>query len=546
MNNSNLSPTSNIQPQHQHYWILITLLAVILLAAVIRIRLVDVPLERDEGEYAYAGQLILQGIPPYQLFYYMKLPGIYAAYACVMAIFGQTHTGIHLGLLVINAVTIILVFLLAKRGCDPIAGVVGAACFAVLSIDQSIQGVFANAEHFVILPAVGGLLLLLRGTDDDRPWMLFFSGLLLGTAFLIKQPGAAFVAFGGLYTLIHQLYKRPVDWSRLASLCVVFILGAVIPYGLACLILAWAGVFERFWFWTADYAMAYSSQIPIDSAWTLFKDRAACIGGSTFLIWGLAGLGVTTVMWDNRMRHRSIFIAMFILFSFLAICPGFYFRRHYFVLTLPATAVLAGIAISVIANRLSNNRFRFVKYGLPILLAAACLGVSVYQQRQYLFELTPIQVCRSTYWPNPFPESLEISQFLRTNSKKDERIAVIGSEPQIYFYSGRRSATGYIYMYALMEDHDFAWQMQKEMIREIESSQPKFLIFVAIPTSWLERPYSHKLVFEWFEHYRRKHYTLVGLADLFGDRTIYHWAPNVKWPPRSNFWVAVFERKEVG
>jgi hypothetical protein len=38
-------------------------------------------LERDEGEYAYAGQLMLQGIPPYQLAYTMKLPGPFAAYA---------------------------------------------------------------------------------------------------------------------------------------------------------------------------------------------------------------------------------------------------------------------------------------------------------------------------------------------------------------------------------------------------------------------------------------------------------------------------------
>ena len=44
-------------------------LAVIVLGLVvtIRIRLFGIPLERDEGEYAYAGQLMLQGIPPYKL-----------------------------------------------------------------------------------------------------------------------------------------------------------------------------------------------------------------------------------------------------------------------------------------------------------------------------------------------------------------------------------------------------------------------------------------------------------------------------------------------
>jgi hypothetical protein len=51
---------------------------VILFFASIRLRLRDVPLERDEGEYAYAGQLILQGIAPYQLAYNMKFPGTYA------------------------------------------------------------------------------------------------------------------------------------------------------------------------------------------------------------------------------------------------------------------------------------------------------------------------------------------------------------------------------------------------------------------------------------------------------------------------------------
>ena len=39
-------------------------LVIIFFAAMVRIRLLDIPLERDEGEYAYTGQLLLQGIPP--------------------------------------------------------------------------------------------------------------------------------------------------------------------------------------------------------------------------------------------------------------------------------------------------------------------------------------------------------------------------------------------------------------------------------------------------------------------------------------------------
>ena len=108
--------------------------------AAVRWHRLDVPLERDEGEYAYAGQLILQGIPPYEQVYNMKLPGIYAAYAVLLALFGQTHGGIHLGLLVINAATTLLIFLLTRRLMDNLAAVVAAAAFSVLAVGQSVQG----------------------------------------------------------------------------------------------------------------------------------------------------------------------------------------------------------------------------------------------------------------------------------------------------------------------------------------------------------------------------------------------------------------------
>ena len=45
----------------------------------------------------------------------MKLPGTYAAYAAIMAVFGQSPAGIHLGLVVVTSATTVLVFLLGVR-----------------------------------------------------------------------------------------------------------------------------------------------------------------------------------------------------------------------------------------------------------------------------------------------------------------------------------------------------------------------------------------------------------------------------------------------
>src|SRR5437773_4053719 len=173
-------------------------LAVIVFGLVIaiRIRLLGIPLERDEGEYAYAGQLMLQGIPPYMLAYNMKFPGTYAAYALIMSIFGQTIFGIHLGLLLVNTATSGLIFLLGRRLMNnSTAGIAAATTYLVLSVSPSVLGLAAHATHFVMLPVLGGTLLLLNESGRQHSARLFASGLLFVLSVLMKQPAVFFIVF---------------------------------------------------------------------------------------------------------------------------------------------------------------------------------------------------------------------------------------------------------------------------------------------------------------------------------------------------------------
>ncbi len=172
------------------------LLLAVLFVAFVRIRLLATPLERDEGEFAYGGQLMLQGIPPYQLLYNMKFPGIYAAYALSLFLFGQSASGIHFGLLLVNVLCIWLLYRLARRFLDVPGAVAAAASYAFLSTSPVVLGLAAHATHFVVAAALAGLLLLLRGEDSGKPVLFFCSGLLFGTACLMKQPGALFGLFG--------------------------------------------------------------------------------------------------------------------------------------------------------------------------------------------------------------------------------------------------------------------------------------------------------------------------------------------------------------
>ncbi len=527
-------------------WAPVCLLAIVLLlTAAVRIRLLDAPLERDEGEYAYAGQLILQGDPPYRDVYNMKMPGVYAAYALIEAAFGETPRAVHTGLLLVNALTLLLVFLLADRLAGQRAALSAAAAFAFLSLGRPVQGIFANAEHFVLPFAIGGLLLLLRSENRPGLWPVTAGGALLGIAFLMKQHGAAFVLFAGLYLLISGLRRRPWQWKALAARCALFSAGALLPFGLMCLMLWRAGVFERFWFWTFEYARQYASGLPLPDGWRNLKGEIAIMVRSAPLLWGLAGLGATALVWDRKARKQGAFVAGFTAFSFLALCPGLYFRPHYFVLLLPAVSLLAGIAAGSLADLFAACGARRLGRAVSFLAIAASILQGAYLQRNFLFFSDPIRASRATYGLNPFPESLEIARYINEHTTPQDRIAVIGSEPQIYFYARRRSATGYIYTYALMEDQPFAHTMQQEMIQEIEAARPKYLVFVNIPTSWLVGPKSITHIFQWSERYRDEFYKLAGIIDIVsGDQTLYRWDEEaIGYTPRSDFWVAVFVRR---
>lgn len=543
---SNTIGTQRVRENLSKWWPWISVAIIVVFVAAIRIRLLEIPLERDEGEFAYMGQLMLQGIPPYLLAYNMKLPGIYAAYALVMAIFGQTVAGIHLGLMLVNASAIVLLFLLTRRLFDDVAGVVAAACYALLSLSPSVLGTSAHATQFIVPFALGGTLVLLKSFDTRKYRTLFVSGLLFGLAFTMKQHAVFFIVFAVLYFIWSTVRAHLFDLKRLAGGTGLLILASAIPFVVSCLILCAAGVFPQFWFWTFTYGSQYVSEVPVSFAVNNLIIMARKAINPWGFLWAIAGVGLTAGFWNEKCRKNWTFLAGFSLFSFLSVCPGSFFREHYFVTLLPAVGLLAGVLVSAMIQFLSGRKMPFPVKIIPILAMAAVLAGSTLRLSEFFFRASPMRACRMMYGVNPFPESIEIGEYIRKHSAQDDRIAVVGSEPQICFYADRKSATGYIYVYGLMELHEYASKMQVDMIREIEKAFPRYGVFVNVPTSWVQRPNSDRTIIKWAESYFRMKYRIAGFVDIFpGGRSETYWDDEArKNRPTSQFNVFVFERRE--
>ena len=544
-------------------WIFVAM--AILLSLVVRVRLRDMPLERDEGEYAYAGQLILQGVPPYKDAYNMKLPGTYVAYALIMAVFGQTPSGIHIGVALVNAATIWLLFLLGRKLLDDAAGAAAAVSYALMSLSPNVLGLAGHATHFVVLPAIGGILLLLRAIDAPRrsnadgsdaklpiaDWrLLSLSGVLFGLSFLMKQHGIFFGVFAGLLILWVRFESRllgpaegglgtrryprrragravRVDWFALIRELALFCAGFALPYLLTCLWLWAAGVFPQFWFWTVTYGSKYASAVPLVKASDLTGAMLKAVIGPNLVFWLLPWVGALMMWWDESLdgRRRFLLTALFVC-SAVSISIGFYFRVHYFIQLLPVLALLIAVAVSRSIRLLRGDQ------SIELFLAFAVLVVSVLAAGAVLigngaiwFTHAPRKAAEEIYGSTVFGDARDAAELIKSNTASTARIAVIGSEPEIYFYSRRRSATGHIYTYALMEKQPHALIMQEEFISEVESNRPQYVVYVNNPLSWLVGPDSEKKLLDWWPKYWETNLNLVHTintrqgADLLDDAT---------------------------
>ena len=103
---------------------------------------------------------------------------------------------------------------------------------------------------------------------------------------------------------------------------------------------------------------------------------------------------------------------------------------------------------------------------------------------------------RQIYGINPFPESIRIAKHIERGSEPGESIYIIGSEPQIFFYAHRPSATRYIFFYPLTAKYPDVRERQEQVIREVEESEPRYIVWVNLAPSLLLDAGSERYVFE--------------------------------------------------
>ena len=195
-------------------------------------------------------------------------------------------------------------------------------------------------------------------------------------------------------------------------------------------------------------------------------------------------------------------MSVFFAFSFWAIIPGWFLRPHYYQMLFPSAAMIVGWVF----GRMSGSSWG--KYRQYLLYL--CLLLTVTRHFEYFFTKSSSTVMHEKYANSYFHETREIGEWLKANSRPNDVVGMFGNEPQLWFYSQRNAAAGYLYLYPLLEFQPFAVEMTEQYIAQTEAANPRFFIVADYAGEEKDNPITSKMLKTWLPQYL-KNYHLRGV-----------------------------------
>ena len=488
---ANSTKTSHDTESVAQIWPILVLAG--LLFAGFRWLALDVPLERDEGEYAYIAQRVLQGEIPYRDIFNQKPPGVFLLYLLPVGLCGTSVAAIHLTAQLWTAGTAVFLFMLVRELVGLRSASLSLVFFGVLTVCPEWQALAANTEVFMLLPLIAATWCAWRGCNSTwgngggRPYVWWFlTGVLSMAACFFKQIAFTNVGFLAVWIFItwRQIPQR--SWRDLVA-AASWIAGGMLMMGCLVSLLFVALGAGRDYF---DCVLWHNFRYAQQNGWSeLCQNLSFEFVSQSVSFWGIWVLVLIALLdWRRGQRQLTLFLTAWIIFSFAGAAVGFYFRPHYFVQLAPAFAMACGITLARLIQSLPGSLAGFQKALITILLTIVCLLPWFVPNLDFWFRSDPAWKSRRLYSINPFPESAEFAGHLRRLAKPDETVLIVGSEPQMLFLAERKSATRYILFYPLMMVMPGVQQRQEEAYRDIRVAQPKVVILTQLYASLLMDP----------------------------------------------------------
>ncbi|HET9856248.1 MAG TPA: glycosyltransferase family 39 protein [Chthoniobacterales bacterium] len=487
-----------LRPRFSARQTILVIASLILLAAAVRIPLLNVPLERDEGEYAYIAWRLGHNELPYRDWVDQKPPAIFWVYRAALALPLGPIRAVHFAALLFAAASSCALFFLALRFMNRFWAFAAAALFTLLSADPFAQGTAANTELFMLLPLILSQIAFLKAADNPRNILsMLLCGALTGIAIAFKQVAAVnwflLIALYPIFAASEKRWRNAVTFA-IWSLGGLFAISGIIAlyfwtrHGLSALI---GNVFTH----NLEYigAMTWSDRLQF-CAETLTR-----LARTETVVWIFAAAGLIALIVAGKGKW-FLFFAGWLITSMIGVSASGYFFPHYFQQLLPPLA-LTGVLGAQWLSELRPWRSSWIPRALfGLLLVVLPLKVLW----PFWFSYTPADAVRTIYPGNFFAEMPEFAARIAQVTSPEQRVFVFGAEPELLFYAHRVSATRYIFLFPLFGPYRNAREKQIAAADEIQRATPAAAIYV--PNDLFFNPGSDQYFTDWSLSYLQQNF----------------------------------------
>jgi Dolichyl-phosphate-mannose-protein mannosyltransferase len=412
------------------FWV--SALGVVLLTVVIRVPALVHPQAIDnEAVYSVVANEIVDGGRPYADAIERKPPLLFWTYAAIFKVFGKYNwKALHTVALVWALATMAGLYAIGNQLFNRNTGLIAALLYSIYQPWISWKNLAFNGEMLMNLPIVlAWAIAFKRSSARIRPELLG-AGVLLCSAFLLKQPAAIAAVPLGIYLLLPS-YRASRHLTRAAAIgqAATLTLGFFGALGLVIILLQKQGILSEAFHWTiTDHTIPdvfVSHGLLLTLAFTVY-----CF---PLVLGAVMAYRDTHAIWRAVGAERTALLAL-LAASAIGVGAGARFYQHYYIQLIPPLALLAAPHYSRILLEKAGPRPRLLRpWIISVWLAVTVIWFSVRHWWGLALERRPS----------------EAGHYLVEHSARDERIFVWGDKADIYLDAQRRPASRYVMTFPL-------------------------------------------------------------------------------------------------
>ncbi|MGB4847405.1 MAG: glycosyltransferase family 39 protein [Saprospiraceae bacterium] len=505
------SPSTSSRSILMKWWPLFLLGISVIVVLQARLRLIAIPMERDEAGFAYIGHWLLKGKSLYVDIVDNKLPGLYILYGFFTTIFGYNATGVHIGLLIANTVSSVCFYMLMRDLYNRFIAATATAFLLVLLADPNVFGFAAHATQLLLPFVLGGFYLFWKGIRSGRKSLFLICGLLLGVAFIIKQQSVVFGLVAALlWWPLRILWNKKEDGRLPFVEWLMLGIGGLLPVIAVVGYFKMTGRLDELLFWSVKQPSRMAATFT-QSRWELFQHFVPLVTRAVVALWISASAGLVLILISGLKKGNVWFAFLMAAFGLASVVIGAAFYQHYFILALPGVALLAAVTLYWIS-------LQFGKNGVVVSCVAGSILLlwPLISEREYFFSPDYNKIHQQMYSFNMFPELERVGKELAKRVPAGSRIGVMGSEPEVLVAADRESCSKHLFMYPILSDPILSPPMQDEYLHDMESCLPDYIVFNGGILSWTAG-YDKLQMFENLMKWINDNYTTSGLAEFRKD-----------------------------